>query len=114
MALPRSTGNIEAARAKYSVLSGDWGTGAFPALPSISANSTGTATIVVSRNFRIQSVTDYTRPSGTADPAGISIAAIDCIAPASVGARPRVRITWANSTAGALTPSTQQYDFYQF
>jgi hypothetical protein len=102
------------AAAKYTVKSTDWGTGVFPALPSVSANSSADVIIVVTKRFKVQRPVEYGRPAGTADPGGISIAAVDCIAPASVGAPPRIRIRFSNSTAGALTPATQQYDFYQF
>lgn len=114
MAIPLSTNNTaDSAGAKYTVKSTDWGTGAFPALPSVAANSSSDVIIVVTKRFKIQRPVEYARIPGTADPAGISVAAVDCIAPASVGANPRVRIRFSNSTIGALTPTTQQYDFYQ-
>src|SRR5437588_6870904 len=99
--------------AKYTVKGADWGTGVFPALPSVAANSSSDVVIVATKRFKVQRPVDFARPTGTADPGGISIAAVDCIAPATVGANPRIRIRFANSTAGALTPTANQYDFIQ-
>lgn len=168
MSLPLPFGAVDSYRAKYTVKSGDWGT-IQQALPSVGANSTADVQVPLTSRFKIQGMTDYSRPQGLADPAAISIAALDVIAPvwptstavttanyivvngtvfkcttagttagsipAGLSTRPVagntvsdntavwtsqgqkgcvLRIRFANSSAGALTPTAQQYDFYQF
>lgn len=62
--------------------------GAQPALPSVTANSTVDIFLIVGRNFRTNRETKWIRPSAAADPAGISLTQMDCVAP-----------IWAASTA---------------
>lgn len=117
MAYPNSGGRTAALpKAFFVVKSGDWG-GVQPALPSVGANSTADVIITVSRTFKPQSSVYYVRPTGTADPAGISVDSIDLLGPAAgsyaAGNHPRIRVRFQNSTAGALSPATQEYDFYQ-
>ena|SRR5579871_1479800 len=108
-----TTPSSPAVRAKYTVKSTDWGTGVFPALPSIGAASTADITIVVTKRFKIGEPVVLDRNPGTADPAGVAVEQVDVIAPLTVGANPRIRVRFSNSTAGSLTPTTQQYDFIQ-
>ncbi len=172
MAYPLSFANTVEARAKYTVKSTDWNSIQM-ALPSIGANTTAEVFVPVTKRFSVKGFVDYSRPDGKTDPGAVSIAAIDCIAPAwpastavtnaqptpnwivvngtafqcttagttagtipaglttqpaagttvtdgtavwtSKGQRGAViRIRFANSSAGALTPTTQTYEFYQF
>jgi len=118
MAYPASGGRASyETGAFYLVKSTDFNGTIQPALPSVGANSSADLIVTVSRKFRPGAVVNYNRPQGTADPTGISIAAVDCIAPASgsmaAGNPPRVRIRFQNSTAGALTPASQNYELYQ-
>src|SRR5712672_518131 len=81
MAYPLSNGFLSDYRARYVVKSTDWGT-IHMALPSIGANTTAEVFIPLTKRFSAKGVVDYSRPDGKGDPGAVSVAAIDCIAPA--------------------------------
>lgn len=114
--------------AEYTVKSTDFNGTIQPALPSVAADSTGTCVVTVSRQFKLaderigQSQVGgaihthrviVSLPDGLADPAGLGLESAVLSGPASgsyaAGNRPRVTLTWRNSTAGALTPASQTY-----
>ena len=81
MPYPLSFANIEACRAKYTVKSTDWGT-VHMALPAIGANTTAEVFVPVTKRFSAKGNVGYSRPDGKTDPGAVSIAAVDCVAPA--------------------------------